>query len=395
MKWTNNWAKKNGIRFELAYGATLDGKEQENKWHLRISRPEGRDIYKGCIHTERFLRFGTKEAAMEFCERVAAGEVSLDALKASETKAYEAYFAQKRAKNDEKVDVFFAKMQELGVNPVVVPEVLKAYGELNNSLDGSILSVFRDRLAELEKQQAAPVPAHKQTMEEYLKTYGGTFDVCVRDRDTGEHYLSAISELTPEDLAAGLDYDDRDKWILSLPFDHVQDIDGNPTAIVNSDFSWDQASFLLDEVNNFDSEEWFVYSCRASWANASFADRLAFLTDNKPFEKPFDGLSMDVVYPEDRQQLITMMSYSPVYVCQDAEDPDPEKLHAYSYRMTSTGNIGGYQRVPIRETEPGEGLISSLDGKIAWIRYVGMQSSLQEEKEPEKTGVKENDSHDR
>lgn len=225
-----------------------------------------------------------------------------------------------------------------------------------------------------EKEHKAQPSAEKAlTLGTYLEKYRNDIDVCLVDKDTAEHYMPAIVYSEPEEIEEDPEYDysPREKWLLSLPLDHVLDENGCPLAVVNTEFNANQTDFLLGDTPEdwgHDDEALKLADMldRACMANAAFSDRLAYLEHGTPFEKPFDGSCMDTVNPLQRNELIKMLSVGDVFFADYSPESDGSDLAAYtviaSDRHHGRSQIGAC--VAIQMTEPGKGLFSTLEGKL-------------------------------
>ena len=388
MKFSSNnlIARSNGFRFEIHYSQFQDGQEQKNKWFLSAYGPPGKDGDWESVSTGRSLRFFTKEDAMAFCEGIASGKVSIAELRAAEEKAWDDFRAMQQIEAEQKVDVFFDKMRRLGVDPVVVPHVIEAYREMNSTLDARSLTIFNDRIAELRSQPTLPKKLEGKTLGEYMDITKDDVDVCLVDKDTGEHLLPAICYLTEQALASGRDcYSDLEKWVMTLPVDHITNVNGCPMAVVNTDFNWDQVCFLLEE-NDFESLEWRNLSFRADCACVGTNERLAFLANGTPFEKNFDASCMDGYSETSRAQICEMLKdYKHVYVYSMLDEEENCQFYVYGLREDPfDGELwhNDMDIVPIKLTEAGQGLSSTLDGKLAWAAHVANKAKENTLSEP-------------
>ena len=177
---SNGIGRKNGFRFELRYGSHLDGQNIKDKWYLFCSRPVGKRIYNDGIYTERTHRFPTEEAAMAFCEKVAAGEITLQQLREQENRAIARVKEKKYAEAEQKVDAFIGKLEQMGVNPVHVPEIVKAYLSLHDSIDFPTHQIFADRIAALPQTEAVSKESKTgMILGDYMKAYQNDIDICV------------------------------------------------------------------------------------------------------------------------------------------------------------------------------------------------------------------------
>ena len=104
-------------------------------------------------------------------------------------------------------------------------------------------------------------------------------------------------------------------------------------------------------------------------AGAGFSERLAYLQNGTSFEKLFDGNSMDAVDPDYRQKLVQLLRNGNVFCGEDKYGN-----FAYSLHKTPAGFEVVDDCIEIKMTEPGEGLFSTLEGKM----YLSAQKSHKE-----------------
>lgn len=362
---SNGIGKKNGFRFEIRFSSWLDGQEAENKYYLFCSRPKGKALYEDYVYTERSLRFPTADAAKAFCEKIASGEVTLDQLKQAEEQAQQAHKDKEYREAEQLTNAFLSKLKDWGVSPVLVPDIFRGYRDLNEKATELFFEHIEKLKQALQPENAEP----KMTLAKYLDGYRNDIDVCLEDKDTGEHLLNAICYLSEEDLQdPDYFYEDWENWILSLPLDHTVDINGCIMAVVKTDYSWDETCFLLGQ-NEFESNQWEGLYLRSRWAGAEFADRLAYLTEGKSFEHPFDGNCMKPLGAENRETLLRMLSDSEnVFIASYPNHED--ELYAYTYHFDEKGYPVIDDDADIKLTEPGRGLVSTLEGKVCWAEHV-------------------------
>ena len=388
MNFTSNLtARKYGFQFSIRYDKYLSGEEQENKYSLFVAGPKMADGSRESCYTERSLRFATKELAMAFCEEIASGKVTIAELRAAEEKAWSDFRAKEVAAAEQKVEVFLDKMRSLGVNPVLVPEILAAYQEMNNTLDSRARLIFFDRLEDLKKQPESKKDAPGLTLGEYMNINRDDIDVCLVDSSTGEHLLPAVSYLSDEQLASGkYCHSDWEKWVMSLPIDHIQNAGNCPLAVVKTDFNWDQVCFLL-EKDEFESTEWKNLSFRADCACVGTNERLAFLNGGAPFETVFDASRMDGLTEAQRARICEMLKDSNHVYIHTVYEEDREQSYVYQLREDPFDGELWFDFdkdvVPIKFTEPGKGLSSTLDGKVAWASHTANKSRQNASAQPE------------
>lgn len=388
---SNNIARKNGLRFEIKYSQWLDGERAENPWYIYCARYEDDHSISVGTYTERSFRFPNEEEAKIFCEKVANGEVTLEQLMVAEKKEWDEHYAKVRADSVAKVDAFFDKMEELGINPILFPEIVQAYLGMGLAHDPNASAYFNQRIEEL-KNSPDKEAVKKMTLAEHLNVYQNDIDVCLVDKDTGEHYLPCICYLDEEeqaDLEYG--YDDWEKWVLSLPLSHISDWNGCPLAVVETEFNWDQTCFLIGQ-NEIESTDWADIYHRSVWAGAEFQDRLEYLTTGKSFEHPFDGTCMDALHPEDQMKLCEMLAdHNEVFITTYPDKEDEYYVYSYHLHKVSHRPVYDSVEVDIKLTEPGQGLTSTLQGKVYWAQHVGNKAKAEALKQtaPAKKNEKE------
>lgn len=213
------------------------------------------------------------------------------------------------------------------------------------------------------------------TLGEYMDTFQMDMDVCVVDKDAGEHVCPAICYLAPDERSSrGLVYSPSEEWLRSLPMYKVDNESGAPLAIVKADLTCDQAHFLLqDESHSFDDIEMAVLSDRAEFAEATFDQRLDFLKNGTPFDVPFDGNCMDAADPRLRTELCRFLADHETVNIMNPHSSDA-RMAAYAL-VQPAGILIGFEfcDVPLNKTEPGKGLFSTIDGKVFYAEHVAKQ----------------------
>lgn len=395
---TNGIGKKNGFRFEIHYSTYLDGQHMEDPYYLYCCRPTLNNKYNEGTFTERTLRFKTQEEAEVFCEKVADGAVSLTQLKATEDKAVAEHLAKKRAAANKEVDSFMSKLEQLGVDPVVVPQVVSAYHKMHNVLSSSYdcADLFAERLEQLK---ANPTPKRsRKTLADHMELTERDIDVILVDKDTGEHSLPCVC-FVPEHRRNDpeIGYDDWENWVRSLPLKRLIDVNGVQVAVVKTDFSLDETCFLLGE-NEFETTKWSDLYVRSVWSGAEFQDRLDFLKTGKSFEHPFDATRMDALAPSDRAKIQNLLQdRTNVFIA--TYPKDESQYYVYSYQFSKEGRpLYDYDNeIDIKLTELGQGFTSTFEGKVCWAQYVGNKARSEALAQAEKANgmSKEVNQHDR
>lgn len=366
-------ARKNGFTFEVKYSGFLNGVHQENPWYLYVSHLDpASGKGEGC-YTEYSLRFSMEEDAKAFCERIADGDISLSQLKSAETAAYEQYLAKCEKDMERELDLYVAKLQSLGIAPSDVPDVYQLLSALSQNAQSKALNKEY-----LSRYTPEPVQEERETpFSNIFFEQRRDMDVCLLDRDRGDHFLPAICYLDPVDVAYGLcDYTAKEKWLLSLPLSHTAKETESPLAVLKTDFTHEQVEFLLG-IPQFDSPEWAEQSIRAVYAGADFAKRLQYLKDGTSFEVLFDGEYMDAYDDQQRRDLCQLLStHDAVYITTFPGTQD--NFYAYSLEKGPHGRIITSElEVPIQYTDKGKGLTSTLLGKIHWAQHKGQRLNIE------------------
>ena len=370
---SNGIGRKNGYRFELHGSDWLHGEKMDKFWYLHCTYINNKQGIEIRTYTEHSHRFATREDAMKFCEDIADGRVSLAQIKEEEDRAYEAYRQKEGQKAKLELDSFLQLLQKHGVSPSILPEILHAYHDLSS--EARDMFYDSNRMSEFQTQ----VPP-QMTLGQWLNQHQQNIDVCLVCQQGEDYLCPAILYLDPEETAhGGPDYTDREKWLLSLP---VEEVIGacilSPLVTVHTDFTRDQIVFLLNE-GNFVSLEWSNLSLRAQYAGADFSARLAYLEKGKPFEIPFNGSSMDVVDASRRLEFCQILAdHNDVFVALYPGDDFAYYAYTVGEDPARPGIITAGNEMAICMTPPGEGLTSTLDGKVYWAKHVGNKARAEE-----------------
>lgn len=216
--------------------------------------------------------------------------------------------------------------------------------------------------------------ASPSILAELLSVYQQAMDITLLDQDERDHFLPAVFYLEPEDIkAGGPDYSMREKWLLTLPVYRLSRTANTLHAILKTSFSSPQVDFLLG-LPQFDDPDWAERSLRAYYADAGFDARLRYLQEGTSFETPFDGMTMDAENVQDRPALCKLlMQYQEVLIAAFPSGPD----YAYGIARNSQGRITiSKTLIPLRLTGNGKGLVSTLEGRIAWAKHLANHKTL-------------------
>lgn len=366
----NGFARKGNYRFQLKYNSVRDNNFKDKPYYLFCEEIDPVHDRKMGAYTEYSHRFATDTEALMFCEKVASGQISIQQLRDEENEAYEVQKAKEHISAEAEFASFGAAIHEMGMS---LEDFRKAHKMYSNLSYDARMVMFNEPFFRAIVEDIAenfPVQLKKMALADWLDKYKSDVDICVVDKDTGEHYLNCLTYLSPKErLDPELNYTDVEKWLLSLPLDHIQMQNGCPLAVVQTDYSMDQTSFLLDGIE-FDTVEWSNFYERANIAEADFAARLRFLDYNAPFEKPFDPYHMNVISQKDAQTACNLLlQYDDVFVAENRDDPN--KLHLYGVSVDTEGGLHISSRiVPVERTKLSDSFYSTLDGKVAWSKHV-------------------------
>lgn len=235
--------------------------------------------------------------------------------------------------------------------------------------DPADIGSLNDYFGETFIHPAKASQKHIITLGEYMDINQNNIEVCLVDSDTAKHLMDCVCYLDEEEQKdPEWGYTPLESWLRSLPLSHVQNGNGCPLAVVNTEYSVDQTDFLLGySEEGFETLEWSNLSRRAEAAEADFEQRLAFLENGTPFERPFDALNMDAETPAQRKELCQFLAeHENALVCEDELVREGETvLFVYSFTTHENGRMSLVVcDVFARETEPGKGLASTIEGKI-------------------------------
>lgn len=346
--------------------------EHQAKFYLEF------DVGTGTFNTSRIQRFETVDQAQRFAdELIKQGDLTDIMRKALDAEA-EYRNAIKREGRAE-FDQFMRKITGLGVAPKDVPGLIKSFNNLGDYARWMLVSpnCVHDYAV------AHPQPEVSQdtymTLGEYMDTFQTDVDVLVVDKDTGEHVCPAICYLAPDERSSrDLVYSPSEEWLRSMPISSVNKDNGAPLAIVQTDLTCDQVSFLLDRQEGFDDpEKWSLLFDRAKFAEATFEQRLDYLKNGTPFDVPFDGSCMDAADPRLRAELCRFLSeHETVNIINPIQGPYRFKSMSAYALVQPAENLSGFEfcDVPLNMTEPGKGLFSTIDGKVFCAEHAAKQS---------------------
>lgn len=342
--------------------------EHQAKFYLEF------DVGTGSFNTSRIQRFETMDQAQHFCDLLIKKH-DLSDIKDQVMAAEAAHRNAVKAEGRAEFTKFMDKITGLGVSPKDVPDLIKSFNNLGDYARFMLVNpnCVRDYAA------AHPQPEVSQdmhmTLGEYMDIAQRDIDICVVDKDTGEHVCPAIWYLSPAELNSGkFVYSASEEWLRSLPMCSVNNDSGTPLAVVKTDLTCDQVNFLLDRREGFDSEKWSLLFDRAEFAEATFDQRLDFLKNGTPFDVPFDGNCMDAADPRLRAELCRFLAdHETVNIM----NPHSSYAGMAAYALVQpAGNLIGFDfcDVPLNKTEPGKGLFSTIDGKVFCAEHAAKQT---------------------
>lgn len=239
------------------------------------------------------------------------------------------------------------------------------------------LQILIGQLEQYRKQEARakedPIKGKHfgEVSDDLLKQSQAGLDVWVISSD-GTEVQFADTSLHKESYD---DFSPQGKWLFDLPVVKVWHTDDKQIGpvVLYSGLTNDELVFLTDQSSEFlDSESWIPIMHRGWLAGASFEDRLAYLKENTPFEHPFDGTCMDASYAQDRAKLCAALeTNAEVYIqkTNPVSEHSPATLTAYRIANTPNNQVEASIICEVCTTEPGKGLCSTMDGKIAFAKH--------------------------
>lgn len=130
MKFTSNgYGRKNGFYFDINYEFYQDGEKAIQPWTVSVERRDAEGRVSEYLRLHRTHRFENKEGAQQFCEDIADGKYSVEALRKEENAAEAAHNAAIETANLAKFSAFLQDFKATGVDPMLLPVILqKVYG---------------------------------------------------------------------------------------------------------------------------------------------------------------------------------------------------------------------------------------------------------------------------
>lgn len=252
----------------------------------------------------------------------------------------------------EEANRFLAYAYGKGFDPSSISCVLSAYDALSGPA--------KDLLPSILQQQAKLFP----TLRDVLSSNEGPVSVLLVDRNGSRHALPPMCrQETP--------YLPEEEWLLSLPLAGIDNtLADSPIVALSAPFRAVELAFLglTDFVPDEDLATLQDMQLRADMANAGFAERLAYLTDGKPFEVAFDPNSMDVVHSSERSFLCDFLQdYTDIYI---RKNPEKNGIY-YVYGIIPNTQPVDFDLlgIKLKQTPPGKGLTSTVAGKCAWAEH--------------------------
>lgn len=130
MKFTSNgYGRKNGFYFDINYEFYQDGEKAIQPWTVSVERRDAEGRVSEYLRLHRTHRFACEEDAQQFCEDVADGKYTIEALRKEENAAEAAHNAAIETANLAKFSAFLQDFKATGVDPMLLPVILqKVYG---------------------------------------------------------------------------------------------------------------------------------------------------------------------------------------------------------------------------------------------------------------------------
>lgn len=121
--------RKNGFYFKVDYEFYLDGEKAAQPWTVSVERRDAEGRVSNFVRLHRTHRFAREEDAQQFCEDVADGKYTIEALRKEENAAEAAHNAAIETANLAKFSAFLQDFKATGVDPMLLPVILqKVYG---------------------------------------------------------------------------------------------------------------------------------------------------------------------------------------------------------------------------------------------------------------------------
>lgn len=126
---SNGLGRKNGFYFRVDYEFYLDGEKAAQPWTVSVERRDAEGRVSKYLRLHRTHRFACEEDAQQFCEDVADGKYTIEALRKEENAAEAAHNAAIETANLAKFSAFLQDFKATGVDPMLLPVILqKVYG---------------------------------------------------------------------------------------------------------------------------------------------------------------------------------------------------------------------------------------------------------------------------
>lgn len=121
--------RKNGFYFKVDYEFYLDGEKAAQPWTVSVERRDAEGRVSNFVRLHRIHRFACEEDAQQFCEDVADGKYTIEALRKEENAATAAYEFAVNEKKKEAFSILLQDFKSIGVDPMLLPAILqKVYG---------------------------------------------------------------------------------------------------------------------------------------------------------------------------------------------------------------------------------------------------------------------------
>ena len=121
--------RKNGFYFKVDHKFYLDGEKAAQPWTVSVERRDAEGRVSNFVRLHRTHRFAREEDAQQFCEDVADGKYTIEALRKEENAAEAAHNAAIETANLAKFSAFLQDFKSIGVDPMLLPVILqKVYG---------------------------------------------------------------------------------------------------------------------------------------------------------------------------------------------------------------------------------------------------------------------------
>lgn len=126
MKFTSNgYGRKNGFYFDINYEFYLDGEKAIQPWTVSVERRDAEGRVSEYLRLHRTHRFENKEGAQQFCEDIADGKYTIEALCKEENAAEAAHNSAIETANLAKLSAFLQDFKPIGVDPMLLPVILQ------------------------------------------------------------------------------------------------------------------------------------------------------------------------------------------------------------------------------------------------------------------------------